>query len=122
MDDLKNIRILIVDDESMIRDVFMETLGLYGAICSEASNGKEAFDKILTEKFDLILSDVRMPVCSGVELLKMIQAHDGKTPQIMMMSGFSDLTDSKSKELGAIGLFMKPTQMSALIEAIKANI
>ncbi len=119
MDDLKNLKILIVDDEELIRDVFVETLELYGAKCSEASNGNEAFEKIQKENFDFVISDVRMPECSGIKLLENMHSQTTKMPQIIMMSGFSDLTNDRAKELGAIGLFMKPTKMNSLIETIK---
>jgi len=105
----------------MIRDVLTETLEFYGAICSVASNGDDAFKKIQQGNFDFVISDVRMPKCSGIALLEKIHDQKTKMPQIIMMSGFSDLTPEHAKDLGALSLFIKPTLSNALIEIIKAN-
>jgi YesN/AraC family two-component response regulator len=115
---MKNLKILIVDDERMIRDTLREVLELEGATVEEADNGDTAFTLIKSKKFDLIISDVRMPVCSGTDLLKKLRAYEGKAPEIILISGFTDLTNARAIELGASGFLMKPDLMANLKELI----
>lgn len=115
---LKGAHILIVDDEDMLRDVIRTHLELEGAVVSEAVNGKEAFDLIHVKKFNVVLSDIRMPGCSGIDLLKMVRDSKIKTPPIVLMSAFTDISESKAKELGARAMFLKPTNMSYLKELL----
>lgn len=116
--DFLNRKFLIVDDEQIILDVFCEILELHGAKVDTAKNGNVAFEKIINNKFDLIISDVRMPECSGITLLQKLQKVDVKLPPIVMVSAFSDLSNARAKELGAIGLFPKPGAMENLKEII----
>jgi YesN/AraC family two-component response regulator len=115
---MKNLRILIVDDEVIIRETLRELLEIEGASVVEADNGNTAFALIQKRKFDLIISDVRMPVCSGTDLLKKIRAYDKKAPEIILISGFTDLTNEKAMDLGASGFLMKPQVMANLKELI----
>jgi YesN/AraC family two-component response regulator len=64
----KNLRFLIVDDDRDIRETLKEHLELYEAICDEAQDGLIAFDKIKNNKYDFVISDIRMPNASGIEL------------------------------------------------------
>lgn len=115
---LKNLKILVVDDDQMLRETIVEQLEIEGAIVSEASNGLFAFTKIITDKYDFVLSDIRMPECSGLELLEKVRAYEGKTPPILMMSSFSDISTDSVKELGAQGLFLKTETIGKFKESI----
>ncbi|MFT6632941.1 MAG: CheY-like chemotaxis protein [Bacteriovoracaceae bacterium] len=115
---LKGTRILIVDDEQLLRETIEMHLELEGVIVSHASDGKEAFDLITKNKYNVVLSDIRMPGCSGIKLLEMVRASSLKTPPIVLMSAFTDISEDKAKELGARGMFLKPTDMSYLKELL----
>lgn len=118
---IKGIRVLVVDDDDTLRETLCDALAMEGAQIDEASNGLIAFDKIKTREYDLVLSDVRMPDCSGIDLLNMLKDYDGNTPEIIMMSAFSDLNESEAKKLGAKKIFLKPTKLAeikSLIEEI----
>lgn len=118
MNRFKGKKILIVDDDSAIRETLIDKLELYGAKCEEASDGLIAFDKIKSNFYDCIVSDIRMPNASGIELLKMIKDYDKKAPKFIMMSAFTDLTDDSARELGAYGLYLKPHDLDILLELI----
>jgi YesN/AraC family two-component response regulator len=115
---LKDVKILLVDDEPMLRDVLSMGFEIEGAIISEAENGEEAFEQIINNDFDIIVSDIRMPKCGGLELLDKIRECSQKTPEVVMMTGFQDVSEGKVKELGACGLFLKPNKIESLIELI----
>ena len=113
---LKGKVILVVDDEQTLRETLVDYFELQGAILLEASNGNEAYEIILKEKIDLILSDVRMPECSGIDLLNKIRSSKAKTPPIIMMSAFTEYSESDILNLGAKAMFIKPGTMSQLKE------
>ncbi len=116
--ELKGVRILVVDDEPLLLDTLKEHLELEGATVSTAFNGNEAFELLRRHEFNLILSDVRMPECSGVELLAKIREFKDIAPPVVLMSAFSDISDKKAKELGARGMFLKPENLKYLKELL----
>lgn len=70
---MKNIRILVVDDEENIRFLFKEELEEEGYQVEIASNGLEAIDKVKTSKFDVIVMDIKMPGMDGIQALNEIK-------------------------------------------------
>ena len=121
MSKFKGLSFLIVDDDIDIRETLTEKLELYGAICDQAEDGLIAFNKIKNEKYDFVISDIRMPNASGIDLLNMIREYEGRAPKVIMMSAFTDLTDFKARSLGALGLFLKPQDLNILISLIEDN-
>eukprot|EP01038_Epipyxis_sp_PR26KG_P014061 gene14061-18863_t len=108
----KNRNILVVDDSSVSSRVACKKLEKLGFVVVCAYNGQLAFDIIskTPTKFGIILVDVVMPVCDGMELLRMIKAEDNmKSIPIVMLSGLEsmDLTQT-CLSLGAIDVMKKP--------------
>lgn len=116
---LKNFKILVVDDDEDIRELIVTKLMLHKAVCDEAEDGIEAFEKIKNSNYDCVVTDVRMPNASGIDLVRMIRDYEGKSPRIIMMSAFTDLTNESAKNLGALGLFMKPDDLNHLVDMIE---
>lgn len=115
---IKDAKVLIVDDDANLRDTLKEYLELYDLVTDEAENGAQALDMISKNKFDLVLSDVRMPVCGGLELLSSMREAKDKTPPVIMMSAFTDVTEDKLKKLGAYAFYMKPSELDTLLALI----
>jgi two-component system response regulator HydG len=90
-----------------------------GARVDLACNGKEALTEVTTRKFDIVVCDVRMPETSGIWFLEQIRELDQEVPQIIMMSAFTDLTEQSARELGAVGLIMKPKAIREMVEVIE---
>lgn len=109
--------ILIVDDEPLIREMLNLDLTDCGAKIEEAGNSIEALKLIENINFDLIISDVRMPGGSGIDLLSGIEKLNIKIKTIMI-SGFSDLTDEKAINFGAHALVTKPFKREDLLDTI----
>lgn len=117
--DLNGINLLIVDDEELILDTLGEILKLNGANVSVCSNGNEAFEQMKIKRFQIVLSDIRMPGCSGIELLKKVREEKTiKMPPILLMSAFTDISTDKAKELGAQGMFLKDSDSKYLKQMI----
>ena len=107
MQDFSGRHFLIVDDESLVRETLADQFTLRGATVVEASDGNEAFQLLLEQEFDAVLSDIRMPECSGIDLLRLVQNSKKKMPPVIMMSAFNDVSSEQLKNLGARSFFMK---------------
>jgi CheY-like chemotaxis protein len=72
---LKAERVLIVDDEPIIRDILSKVVSSEGYSWGIASNGQEAIDRLLSSDYQIVLTDVRMPSVDGLQLLKHVTAN-----------------------------------------------
>lgn len=113
-------KILVVDDEVLIAEFLSEVLALEGAEVSVARDGRQALDLILAteSRFDLIVSDVRMPQLNGIQLLETLRKDLKNPPAFIFVSGFSDLSLNEAKALGALAVMQKPFDLNALIETV----
>ncbi|MBT3922825.1 MAG: sigma-54-dependent Fis family transcriptional regulator [Nitrospina sp.] len=114
-------KILIVDDESEMRVALETTLKRedYQLVCAE--DGKQALDQFENQEFDLVLTDVRMPKLSGLELLRAVKDRSPKTPVVMMTAyGTIDNAVEAMKE-GAFDYLIKGSGFSAdvLVSTVK---
>ncbi|MBC8441085.1 MAG: response regulator [Deltaproteobacteria bacterium] len=83
--DTQKANILIVDDESMIRDLLENTLARTGYSCSFAEDGAKALEMISGQTFDIVVTDIDMPVMNGIELAKKIKSKF--TADVIVMTG-----------------------------------
>ncbi len=80
-------RLLIVDDESEIRDALSRHFRFMGRDVDTAGNGQEALDKLAESKFDIVISDIVMPVMNGVALLRIIR-REFPMIHVIIMTGY----------------------------------
>jgi len=114
-------KILIADDRSEVVELVKVTLEGEGYQTIDASDGREALEKIKREKPDLILLDIIMPRMDGFEVLSKVKK-DPKTkdiPIIMLTAKGQKSDQEKGKELGATGYIIKPFSPSALLKRIE---
>lgn len=112
-------KILVVDDEDIIRESLSFILKKEGYLVEEAANGKEAYDKIKQDSFDLVISDLEMPVMKGTELLKEIKNLDIKT-SVIIVTAFGSLdTAIRALRNGASDYILKPVEFDELLIKIK---
>mgnify|MGYP001389214083 CR=1 FL=1 len=76
-------RLLIVEDEENLRDLYAEELEESGYEVARASNGKEAIDLVRKKDFDLVIMDIRMPEMDGIETLGKVISLERKIPVII---------------------------------------
>lgn len=76
-------KILVVEDEQHQRELYVMELNDEGYDVDQASNGKEAADKVKDSKYDLVVLDIRMPEMDGIEALGKILSKDKKIPIII---------------------------------------
>lgn len=114
-------KILLVDDDDNLREILLETLTTAGHSVTSAANGQDAQSILDHQRYDLIVSDVQMPILNGIELLQWIRAQAG-TP-VILMSGFSRLLElMKPKDIGAMAFLPKPFQPIALVELVEKSL
>jgi two-component system, response regulator, stage 0 sporulation protein F len=99
--------LLIVDDEESMRDIVKGAFDPKTFKFYEATNGLEALDLLKKQKFDCVISDVRMPKMDGAELLRRTKAIQYDLP-VLLITGYADLVEMDAFDLGAEGIFMKP--------------
>lgn len=101
-------KILIVDDEKNIRMTLKHCLLEQNYKIDEAVNGEQGLQKILDEKFDLILLDINMPGLTGMEVLKAAR-EKGSNVDVIMMTAYGTIDRAvDAMKLGAIDFISKP--------------
>ncbi len=113
---LKGLRILLVDDEQELREIFAEELLFLGAEVSTASRTCEALALLRKGPgVDVILSDLRMPEGGGLSLIKTIRAEMGaESPLFVLMTGFMEMAPERAEAEGIAQIFEKPLDWDAL--------
>jgi CheY-like chemotaxis protein len=115
---LKGKTLLVVDDEVDLRDIVASELEFMGARVFQAENIARA-EKILDEnKIDLIISDIRMPGGTGVDLLDAVKIKNVSVPPVLLITGFADITTEDAFNKGAEALINKPFKLDDLIKMV----
>jgi CheY-like chemotaxis protein len=112
-------RILVVDDEESIRDLCARVLSRAGFAVVTAANGEEAVARLRREAFDLIISDIRMPGISGLEVLEAAKA---SLPgiRVVLITGFGTPEMlGRAQQSGADRILTKPFNPMELLAAVR---
>src|SRR6478609_1290259 len=105
---MKDIRILLVEDDRENCLMLKEVLGKWGYQVTEAYSGEEAIDRSRKEAFDIVLTDIRMAKTSGLDVLRQFRKAHPRT-QVIMMTGFGSVdTAVDSMKAGAFEYISKP--------------
>lgn len=116
-------RVLIVDDEAAVRGTLRAVLESQGYDCDEAEHGAAALTRLEQEGFDLIITDNKMPVLSGIEFLKQFsQKPDPKPPVIFFTGDISDAEKDLAMKAGARAVLQKPPNFGEIISAVQQAI
>ena len=110
-------RILAVDDSPSMRDMVRIALSSAGFDVTSASDGKEALDLARQSGYDLVLSDVNMPVMDGNELIRALRAESAyrHTPILMLPTEAGPDRKKEGKDAGATGWIVKPFDPAQLV-------
>ncbi len=117
--DLKQSSILVVDDEPFLREIMEGWLARVAGNVLGAENGAQALEILAANKIDLILSDIRMPVMDGIALLKNIKEARVHTPEVIFLTGFSDVPLREAYDMGAEAVLEKPISRDELLDIAK---
>jgi len=114
MSDSLKVRLLVVDDEQSIRKLCMTIGGSLGYSCAEAESAEVALSRIEQEAPDLILTDLKLPTQSGVELLRQAKSLFPRT-EIAIMTGHGSIESAvDAMKLGAYDYIEKPFRVEKM--------
>jgi len=113
--------ILIVDDDTLIRDTLHELLS-ESHECHTADRTEQAMAYLEMESYDVVLTDINMPGLSGHDLLNHIRATHPATPVIVISGIALEDTARVSNQLGAFAYFTKPFDLDAVEDAVNRAI
>lgn len=118
----KDVNVLIVDDESLIRDFLKEILIRMECNTDEAVNGNEAISKMKDSEYDIIITDIRMPEISGMDVLK-----EAKNllpdSEVLMITAFGSIENAvEAMKMGAYDYITKESSLDHIELIIKKAI
>lgn len=119
---LKNLTLLYVEDEAMIRQNGVEYLSRLCGKVLEAKDGVEALEVYEKHKPDIIISDIKMPKMNGLEMAEKIRKNDKTTPIIMATAHTETHYLLKAVELQLIKYIVKPITSAKLKEALTLSV
>jgi two-component system nitrogen regulation response regulator NtrX len=112
-------RILVIDDETAIREAIRMTLEYEGYRIDEARSGQDGLDKAARTPYDAILLDIKMPVLDGIEVLENLKQQKITTP-VVMVSGHGDVhTAVECTKRGAFDFLEKPLNRDKLLLTVR---
>ena len=112
-------RVLVVDDETAIREAIRMTLEYEGYKIDEARSGQDALDKAGRVPYDAILLDIKMPVLDGIEVLENLKEQKVAAP-VIMVSGHGDIqTAVECTKRGAFDFLEKPLNRDKLLLTVR---
>ena len=116
-----SIKVLVVDDEYMTRDLLRLVLERYKFQVYEAGDGKDGLQKIAKQKPDIIVLDVMMPHIDGIEMTKMLRANPAtaEIPVIMISAKSHQMAVREGLDAGANMYMAKPVNQRKLIANIQ---
>ena len=116
-------RILIADDDPILRELVQEYLSAEGYSLTLVEDGREALKAAEAARFDLIITDMVMPNLDGIELLQALRSTSPETPVLAMSAGIAgcnaDVLLRAATAVGAVSVLRKPLSRQALVETVR---
>jgi two-component system cell cycle response regulator len=107
-------QVLIVDDDSSVRNTMQEYISSAGYVSSTASTAEEALDLLKKNNFDVVVTDIRLPGMGGLELTKIIKKKNGV--DVIVVTGYSDdYSYEEAINIGASDFVIKPVRLEELL-------
>jgi len=114
-------RVLVVDDEKVIRENVIEALNKFSVECFEAENGRNALRTMAIHKPDLVLLDLEMPLLGGIGMLKDIKSKYPrlqKIPVIILTASSDKYNVEEALKMGVKGYILKPFSLQDLLQKV----
>jgi response regulator RpfG family c-di-GMP phosphodiesterase len=115
-------RVLIVDDETVIREILLDFLSMEGYVVRAVESGQAALEELLQRPYNLVISDLKMPSMSGLELLEKIS--ENKLDIItIIMTGFGTVeTAIEAMKKGAYDYILKPFKVEEVVHVVRRGL
>ena len=110
----KTVRILVVDDEEIIREMLFDTLSQAGYTVKTAKDGSDAIAQIGNESFDIVITDIKMPDIGGMELLIRV-LRTNPNVCVLLMTAYGTIKSAiNAIKMGAHDYICKPFELSEM--------
>ncbi len=116
----KKIKVLVVDDEDIVRESLQDWLRAYGFDVSTAEDGTRALGLIHDQEFGVVILDLRLPDMEGTEILKEARKIRPELKAIVLTAFPSKETTIEAVKLGAVEYLVKPFEPEHLVSIINA--
>lgn len=115
-------RILVVDDEKVIREILSEFLTMEGYVVRSVEDGERALTELRLRPYDMVISDLKMPGLSGLELLETI-TQEKLNVLTVIMTGFGTVeTAIEAMKKGAYDYILKPFKVEEVVHIVKRGL
>lgn len=123
MNDFKGMTVLVVDDEPDLRDLLAYEFEEIGFNVIQAESGRDGAAVFDSNSINVIISDIRMPGGSGLDLLDHVRENSKKKmPPFFLITGFADVSEEQAIAKGARCLFHKPFDIDEIMNAVRSAI
>ena len=113
------LRVLVIDDEESLRHAITKSLRRAGYVVEAAATGREGVDRFSTGGFDAVLTDVRLPDLSGLDIAALLTEIDPEVP-VLVMTGFGSVESAlEAMRRGARDYLQKPFEMADLLRVLE---
>ncbi|MFZ5897180.1 MAG: HD domain-containing phosphohydrolase [Myxococcota bacterium] len=115
-------RVLVVDDEKFIRDIIADFLGMEGYIVRTAEDGTSAVNELERARYDMVISDLKMPKMGGLDLLREVTRAHPDTLTVIM-TGFGTVeTAIDAMKRGAYDYILKPFKVEEVVHIVQRGL
>ncbi len=113
-------KILVVDDDEGVRNMLADLIGVFGYQPIVASNGRDALSLLEKHEVALIISDIKMPVMDGIEMLKQAKARYPNLGVILITGYRPEYSWNEVMKAGASGYITKPFDIDTIEKKVRA--
>tara|TARA_B100001248_G_C27398880_1_gene468139 strand:+ start:9059 stop:9433 length:375 start_codon:yes stop_codon:yes gene_type:complete len=114
-------KVLLVEDDLELSDVIKDHLSSMKCAVEIAPDGHQAIKMMENKKYTCLISDIRMPVMDGIEMIRKMRSLGIETP-VIFMTGFSSYTAEEIADVGGVVLLEKPFTSEQLSEIVTGYI
>ncbi len=120
---MANLHALVVDDSSGMRKQLCSALRrVVGVETMEASDGADAWRKLCSAAFDIVITDINMPLMDGLKLVALVRAggpHQ-RVPVVVITTEGAEADRKRAMSLGATAYLVKPVQANQVVDAVRS--
>ena len=111
-------RVLVVDDEPSTRELLVKTLELAEYEVDEASDGRSALERMRVVRYDLLITDLRMPGIDGLDVIREAKRYKSNLPVLIITGHSSEASAIEAVNLGVTGYLTKPFRDELVLAAV----
>jgi CheY-like chemotaxis protein len=120
---MRKLKVLLVEDDDSARELYGFMLASAGYKVTAVRNGLQAFAEILVNRPDLIVTDIAMPVLSGLDLIVAVKSDDALADlPVVAITSFGEKVREQARAAGATAVIDKPTELAKMREVIDAAV